>query len=75
VTTPATVASAGKASAKLVVEAHDVVLAEIAAEKFATRAAFMMGVPSGFAAYFAGEPDGTRTDCPQAAHLVRITLS
>src|SRR6266699_5754456 len=30
-----------------------------------------MGVPSGFAAYAAGDPDGTRTDCPQAAHLVR----
>jgi len=64
VTTPATVASAGNASAKLVVEAHDVVLAERAAEKMATRAACMMGAPGGFAAYFAAEPDGTWTDCP-----------
>src|SRR5262249_5894816 len=35
----------------------------------ATRAACVMEIPGGFAAYTAGYPDGTRTDCPQAAHL------
>ena len=28
-----------------------------------------MGIPGGFAACTAGDPDGTRTDNPQAAHL------
>ncbi len=35
-----------------------------------TRAACVIGIPGGFAAYAAGDPDGTRTDCPQAAHLL-----
>jgi len=29
-----------------------------------------MEIPGGFAAYTAGDPDGTRTDGPQAAHVI-----